>query len=53
MYQVLKDVIVSMTAAGQMFEIANVEVRGQQLKAWANAPTSLRDVWLSSAHYAD
>ena len=53
MYQVLKEVIASMTASGEMFETVNVTVRGQQLKAWANAPASLRDVWLSSATYAD
>lgn len=53
MYKELKEAWGEMTAAGQMFEITDVEVRGQTLKAFANAPANLRDMWLMSADYGD
>lgn len=53
MYKILNDVVTSMTAPGEPFEITNVEVHGQILKTWANAPASLRDVWLNSAEFGD
>lgn len=53
MYKELQDVIDQLTAPGQMFEISEVEVRGQRIRAWANTPGSLRDVWFNSAGYAD
>ena len=53
MYNVLKETIAEMTAPGQMFALTEVEVNGQTLKAWASAPNSLRDVWLSTAGHAD
>ena len=53
MYQELQDTIDQMTAPGQMFAITEVEVNGQALKAWASAPNSLRDIWLSTAGHAD
>jgi acyl-CoA synthetase (AMP-forming)/AMP-acid ligase II len=53
MYAELKQVFDTMTAPGQMFEITEVDVAGQALKAWKNAPGSLRDVWLMSAGHAD
>jgi acyl-CoA synthetase (AMP-forming)/AMP-acid ligase II len=53
MYAELKQVFDNLTAPGQMFEITDVEVGGQSLKAWKNAPGSLRDVWALSAGYAE
>lgn len=49
MYQALKDTIAEMTAPGQMFSITEVDIRGHTVKAWAMAPGSLRDVWMSTA----
>ncbi|MBV9872990.1 MAG: acyl--CoA ligase [Frankiaceae bacterium] len=41
----------SLTATGQMFELASAEVRGEQLRVWKNAPASLRDlIELSRLH---
>ena len=51
MYKALKAAIAEMTAPGQLFEITEVEVRGQRIKSWAIAPASLREVWLNTAGY--
>ena len=53
MYKELKETIAEMTAPGQMFNITEVEVGGHTMKAWAMAPNSLRDIWLSTAGHAD
>ncbi len=53
MYDQLRDVRNELTAPGAPFEIAEVEVRGQRIRTYANAPASLRDVWLASAAFAD
>lgn len=53
MLEVLKQVTASMTAPDQMFAISEAEVRGHQLKVWANAPGSLRDTWLGTAQHGD
>ncbi len=53
MYAELKHVFDNLTAEGQMFEMTEVDVGGQNLKAWKNAPGSLRDIWMLSAGYAD
>lgn len=53
MYKELEQTIASMTAPGQMFETTEIEVAGRPMKAWANAPASLRDVWLFTAAHAD
>ena len=53
MYKELHETIAKMTAPGQMFEIAEVEVGGRPVKAWASAPASLRDVWLNTAGHGD
>ncbi len=53
MYKELREAWGEMTAAGQMFELADIEIRGQTLKSFSNAPTNLRDMWLMSAGYAD
>jgi steroid-24-oyl-CoA synthetase len=53
MNKVLNETITAMTALGEMFEIREAEVSGQKLKTWAQAPGSLRDVWLMSATHGD
>ncbi len=53
MYKELQETVTEMTAPGQMFSIAEVEVGGHPVKAWAMAPNSLRDIWLSSAGHAN
>ncbi len=53
MYQELKEVWTELTAPGAQFEITDVEVRGQTLKAYAGAPGSLRDIWALAAGYGD
>ncbi len=49
MYKVLRETWAEMTAPGQMFELTEVEVDGQSLKAWATATGSLRDIWTMTA----
>ena len=49
MYDVLKTTIALITAPGELFEIKETEIAGVPFRVWANAPGSLRDVWLSSA----
>ena len=53
MYAELKQVWDSMIAPGQPFEITEVDVRGETIKAYAHAPPSLREVWLASAAFVD
>ncbi len=53
MYKELRESWGELTAPGQMFEIAEVEIRGQKLKSFANAPGNLRDMWLMSAGHGD
>jgi len=36
------DIETTLTAAGQMFEMAEEDVRGERLRVWKNAPPSLR-----------
>ncbi len=49
MYEQIREALNEITAPGQMFEVGEVEVRGQTLKTWALAPGSLRDFWLMTA----
>lgn len=53
MLDVLNQVSASMTAPDQMFAITETTVRGKKMKTWANAPVSLRDVWLASAVHGE
>ena len=53
MYDEFKQVWDNLTSPGQQFEIADVPVRGHTIKAYVNAPPSLREVWLASAEFAD
>ena len=48
MLDVLKQTTAAMTAPDQMFAIIETEVRGNMMKTWANAPGSLRELWLST-----
>ncbi|MEM8769705.1 MAG: class I adenylate-forming enzyme family protein, partial [Pseudomonadota bacterium] len=53
MYQELSEVWDAITGKGGPFEITEVDVRGQQIKAFAGAPPTLRDVWLLSAQHGE
>ncbi len=53
MYAELKSTFETLTAPGQMFEIGEVDVGGQTVKAWKHAPNSLRDLWAMSAGHGD
>ena len=53
MLDILNQVTAQLTAPGQMFELTEATVRGNKMKVWANAPGSLRDVWLSTAAHGD
>jgi acyl-CoA synthetase (AMP-forming)/AMP-acid ligase II len=53
MYKELQETVAEMTAPGQMFSTTEVQVAGQSLKAWAMAPGSLRDLWLSTAGHGE
>jgi len=53
MYQQLREVWNELIAPGAPFEITEVAVRGHTVKAYANAPPSLRDVWQGSAAFAE
>lgn len=53
MYKELQETWSELTAKDAPFEIAEVEVRGEKIRAYLNAPSSLRDVWLSSQQFAE
>ena len=53
MYEALKTVWNEFTSPGQPFEITTVNVRGQDIKAYAAAPPSLRELWLASTAFAE
>ncbi|MCB1644025.1 MAG: acyl--CoA ligase [Pseudomonadales bacterium] len=53
MYKELKEVWAELTGPGGAFEITTAEVRGQTIKVHANAPASLREVWLGTAPFAE
>jgi long-chain acyl-CoA synthetase len=53
MYDQLWQVRKELTAPGAQFEIVEVNVRGNPTRTYANAPGSLRDVWLASAAHGD
>lgn len=47
------EAIAELTSAGSPFELETVKVRGNPLRVYKNAPSSLRDVWLSAATRGD
>jgi long-chain acyl-CoA synthetase len=52
-YRELKQAWGELIAPGAAFEIVETEVRGVPLRTFKNAPASIRDVWLSTAAFAD
>ena len=53
MYKALQETWSAMISEGSPFEITEVTVRGEKIKAYALAPPSLREVWLSTTQFAD
>ncbi len=53
MYEELRDAWSELTAAGQIFQIETIEVRGAPMLSYTLAPASLRDIWLGTAAYGD
>ena len=51
MYQDYKAAWAQLTAPGADFEVVTANVRGNDIRTYANAPGSLRDVWLSTAGF--
>ena len=49
----LEDVAASLTAPGAMFELEDVTVRSIAMRAWKNAPTTLRDLLQLSVVHGD
>ena len=53
MYQQYREAWAALTAPGAEFEVVTTVVRGVPIKTYANALPTLRDVWLTTAPYAD
>lgn len=53
MYNVLREVWSEMTSEAAPFEIGKVEVRGESINSFVNAPATVRDVWLSTTQFAE
>ena len=53
MYQEYKAAWAALTAPGADFEVTTTNVRGVDIKTYANALTNLRDAWVSTAAYAE
>ncbi|MDX1736206.1 MAG: class I adenylate-forming enzyme family protein, partial [Halioglobus sp.] len=53
MFDVWASVRTELCSPGQFFELEEIEVRGQLVKSWRNAPASLRDLWLQAAGHGD
>jgi long-chain acyl-CoA synthetase len=53
MYDDYKAAWTQLTAPGADFEVVKANVRGVDIRTYANAPANLRDVWLSTAAFAD
>ncbi len=47
------EAIAMLTAPGSPFEITDADVWGEQIKVYANAPTSLRAIWESTAAHGE
>ena len=52
-YKELKQAWAELTAPGAPFEIDTIQVRGNPLKVYKNAPRNIRALWLSTAAFAD
>ena len=53
MYQEYKSAWAALTAPGADFEITTTNVRGIDIRTYANAVPNLRDAWATTAAYAD
>ena len=53
MYDQLRQAWTELTSPGAPFEIAEIDVRGIRLRAFAKAPPTLRHLWLGSASHAE
>ena len=53
MYQELQQVRAQMTGPDSMFAVSEIEVRGETVKTFTNAPASLREVWALAAMHGD
>ena len=53
MYDVYRQVWGELTAPGAQFEVETIEVRGNPMRSFKNAPPSVRELWLSSAAFAE
>ncbi len=51
MYAELRQVWDEWTAVDGHYEVIDVEVRGQRLRTYRNAPSTLRDLWLSTGAF--
>lgn len=52
-YAELKQARAELSGPGSPLEVHEIEVRGQSLLAFKNAPPTIRDFWLSTAAFAD
>ena len=52
-YKELKQAWAELTAPGAPFEIKEIEVRRVNIRTFKNAPPSIRELWLSTAQFAD
>ncbi|MGZ5937038.1 MAG: class I adenylate-forming enzyme family protein [Rhizomicrobium sp.] len=52
-YKELKQAWAELTAPGAPFEIKEIEVRGINIRTFKNAPPNIRELWLSTAQFAD
>ena len=53
MYQDYRAAWAQLTAPGADFEVVTTNVRGVDIRTYAKAPGSLRDLWLSTSQFAD
>ena len=53
MYDELKEIWGGLIGPESPFEVVEKEVRGVSIRTFAQAPPSLREVWLASAAFAD
>ncbi len=52
-YKELKAAWAELTAPGAPFEIGTIEVRGEPMRVYKNAPPNVRALWLSTAAFAE
>jgi len=52
-YKELKSAWAELTAEGAPFEIDTIEVRGNPMRVYKNAPPNVRALWLAGAAYAE